>query len=151
MRAAVVVPVAVLALVAVALATAYWWRRKGRESPPGSAKAGDVEASMSSKPGERYGSGMGPFPGALTLYWRLMYGRAFCYVSLGHLLSWVGQGFVWQIRVRCFVHRRQLEEEHQPVKKGVCLWQLGSVANLGLAGIVWQMRAKWAAHRMQLS
>lgn len=70
-RAAVVVPVAVLALVAVALATAYWWRRKGRESPPGSAKAGDVEASMSDKPGERYGSGMGPFPGARPLCcWR---------------------------------------------------------------------------------
>ncbi|KAK9836929.1 hypothetical protein WJX81_000389 [Elliptochloris bilobata] len=61
--AAVVVPVAVLTLVAVALATACWWRRKGGGSQPGSAKARDLEAGAPDKPGERFSGGMGPFPG----------------------------------------------------------------------------------------
>ena len=62
--AAVVVPVAVLALVAVALATACWWRRKGAGSQPGSAKARDAEDGLRDKPSERYSSSLGPFPGA---------------------------------------------------------------------------------------
>jgi len=61
----VVVPVAVLALVAVALAAGCWWRRKGAGgSQPGSAKARDREAGLAAKPGEGYLSGPGSFPGA---------------------------------------------------------------------------------------